>query len=80
MNTTPWEINKIIEVAQELLVTGDTVAATGERIAAAFVLNRPEYLPQDCNDLIDAWDRLGPQWQYHVRTIKRDYPHLITTA
>jgi hypothetical protein len=77
MNRLPWEIEKIIDVAICLKTTGSTAASTGERIAAAFVLNRPEYLPAGYSDLVEAWDRLGTQWQHHVRLIKMDYMHLI---
>jgi hypothetical protein len=77
MNNLPWEIEKIIEVANTLQATGRTGASTGERIAAAFVLNRPDFLPENYRDLVEAWDRLEPEWQQHVRRIKRDYWHLI---
>ena len=73
----PWEIEKIIEVAIDLKATGSSGASTGERIAAAFVLNRPDYLPGLYDDMIEAWDRLEPEWQSYVRRIKRDYMHLI---
>lgn len=78
LNKLPWEMEKIIEVAYQLKVTGSTPASTSERIAAAFVLDRQEYLPEGY-DLVEAWDRLGSQWQHHVRQIKRDYMHLIET-
>jgi len=80
MNTTkklPWEMEKIIEVANCLQATGSTAASTGERIAAAFVLNRQEYLPACYSDMVEAWDRLGEEWQEHVRVIKYDHIHLI---
>jgi len=73
---TDWIIEKIIEVANSLQATGRTGASTGERIAAAFVLNRQDYLPNMYSDMIEAWDRLD-DWQGHVRLIKRDYMHLI---
>ncbi len=73
----PWEMEKIIEVANVLQATGSTGASTGERIAAAFVLNRMDYLPDMYSDIIDAWDRLDVEWQQCVRLIKRDYRHLI---
>ncbi len=76
MNDLPWEIAKIIEVSIVLNVTGGTAASTSERIAAAFVLDRQDYLPEGY-DLVEAWDRLGSQWQQHVRLIKREYMHLI---
>ena len=73
----PWEVVKIIEVANCLASTGSSGASTGERIAAAFVLNRMEYLPASYPDAVEAWDRLDEEWQDYVRLIKRDYMHFI---
>jgi len=42
------------EVSKQLQYTGSTPASTGERIAAAFVLNEPEYLPDMYTDIIEA--------------------------
>ena len=76
-NNTPWQIEKIIEVANTLKATGRSGASMGEQIAAAFVLNRADLLPELYADLIEAWDRLDPKWQDTVRRIKRHYRHLI---
>jgi hypothetical protein len=76
-NRLPWEIETIINVAACLKATGRTGASTGERIAAAFVLNRPDYLLAMYADMVEAWDRLDDEWQVYVRLIKRDYMHLI---
>ena len=73
-------LQTIIDVANELNQTGSTPASTGERIAAAFVLNRPDYLPDSYADIIEAWDRLDERWQAYVRIIKQDYNHLIRTT
>ncbi len=72
-----YQLQHIINIANELNRTGTTVASTGERIAAAFVLNRMDYLPDSYSDVIEAWDRLDDQWQAYVRVIKYDYTHLI---
>jgi tellurite resistance protein len=80
MNNLPWQISKIIDVANELQATGSTAASTSERIAAAFVLNNQHHLPDSYSDILEAWDRLGDEWQQHVRIIKRDYMHLIEGA
>ena len=72
-----WEIEKIIEVANCLQRTGSSGASMGEVIAAAFVLNQPEYLPAMYSDMMEAWNRLGEDWQRHVITIKENYMHLI---
>jgi len=73
-----WEIEKIIEVANCLLATGSTGASTSERIAAAFVLNRMDYLPDMYTDVVEAWDRLDHPWKNYVRVIKRNGMHYIT--
>jgi hypothetical protein len=80
MNNLPWQIEKIIAVANQLQRTGHTAASAGECIAAAFVLNHMEYLPGDYTDIIEAWDLLGHHWQASVRQIKRDYMHLVETG
>jgi hypothetical protein len=73
----PWEMEKIIDVANCLASTGSSGASTGERIAAAFVLNRMEFLPVSYPDAVEAWDRLDAEWQAYVRLIKRDYQHKL---
>ncbi len=70
-------IQKIINVSNELNQTGTTAASTGECIAAAFVLNRMDYLPDGYSDIIEAWDFLGMQWQGYVRIIKQNSHHMI---
>jgi hypothetical protein len=72
-----WEIDKIISVANNLATTGETSASTGEQIAAAFVMNRMEWLPANYKDVVEAWDRLGEQWQQYVRVIKRDHQNSL---
>ncbi len=74
---TRWELKKIINVANELQHSGRTAASMGEVIAAAFVLNKPEYFPMQYHDMVDAWERLGGEWQQHVMTVKENYMHLI---
>jgi hypothetical protein len=71
-----WEVEKIIDTANCLASTGSTGASTGEQIAAAFVLNRMEFLPASYPDVVEAWDRLD-DWQEYVRIIKRDYQHKL---
>jgi len=43
-----YDIDKIINVANELQRTGSTAASAGETIVAAFVINCLEYLPEGC--------------------------------
>lgn len=77
VNQLPPQMQTIIAVANSLQRTGKSGASTGERIAAAFVLNKPQFLPAGYTDMIDAWQRLDANWQGYVLRIKRDYMHLI---
>ena len=72
-----WEKEKIIDVANEFLSQGGSPASTGEKIAAAFVLNDQCFLPDAFPDMVEAWDRLGAEWQAHVCEIKDNYMYLI---
>ena len=76
MKNAPWQIEKIISVANELSSTGKTGASTGEVIAAAFVLNRMELLPHGYSAL-EAWQRLDEPWQDYVKQILADYGDLL---
>ena len=79
MNTPkqlPWQIEKIIDTANALQRTGRTGASTGERIAAAFVLNRMDLLPANYTDVVEAWERLDT-WQRYVKYIKANLMHRV---
>jgi len=80
MNALSEPLQTIINVSNELQRRGKTVGSTSEIIAAAFVLNRQDLLPPDYRDMVEAWDRLGVDWQRYVRIIKRHYWHLILEA
>ncbi len=67
-----WPIERIISVANELASTGITGGSTGEVIAAAFVLDRMEFLPHGYS-VIEAWERLDEEWQEYVKLTKRYY-------
>lgn len=72
----PWQIEKIIDTANALQRTGRTGASTGEQIAAAFVLNRMEFLPANYTDVLEAWERLD-DWQRFVKYIKANLMHRV---
>jgi hypothetical protein len=62
-------IQTILRVAQELRLTGQTAASTGEHIAAAFALGRMDLLPMGYSP-DEAWERLG-SWQRYVMAIRQ---------
>ncbi|MEJ2416550.1 MAG: hypothetical protein P8Y45_06390 [Exilibacterium sp.] len=76
MRNVPWEIEKIIEVANCLASTGSSGGSTGEVLAAAFVLDRMEFLPNGYT-VIEAWERLDEDWQRYVKLVKAQYSDLL---
>lgn len=75
MFNVPYEIEKIIHVANDLASTGSSSGSTSEHIAAAFVLDRMVYLPEGYS-IVEAWERLG-EWQALVIKIKAEYSDLL---
>ncbi len=75
MRNVPSEIEKIINVANELASNGTTGGSTSEQIAAAFVLDRMEFIPKGYST-VEAWERLG-DWQKYVHQIKEKYTDLL---
>lgn len=58
------------------------VISTGEQIAVALILNKPEWLPFPFQHPLDAVDRLGPEWlraciEIHARQLYLDEPPRI---
>jgi hypothetical protein len=70
------EIQRIIDVANELVLDGRSAGSTSEIIAAAFILNDMDKLPAGYHIVVDAWARLG-DWQGYVGLIRREYRHLL---
>lgn len=60
-NDTFKEITRLVEVVE---ADPDHFGAlsTGEQIAVALVLNKPEMLPRGYSHVLDAVDRLGNDW------------------
>lgn len=75
MRNVPYNIEKIINVANELACNGSTGGSTSEIIAAAFVLNRMEFLPNGYS-VLQAWERLD-NWQPLVKNIQEKYEDLL---
>lgn len=75
MRNVPYPITKIIQTANELASIGRTGASTSEIIAAAFVLDRMEFIPTGYG-VVEAWARLG-DWQVTVVEIKDNYSDLL---
>ncbi|MCU7951918.1 MAG: hypothetical protein KZQ64_00660 [gamma proteobacterium symbiont of Bathyaustriella thionipta] len=77
MNQHTETVKQLIHIARHLHKTGRSGASTGEQIAATFILNKPEYLPDNYRDMVEAWERgcritpifntfsINPQYRIH---------------
>ncbi|RWH12891.1 MAG: hypothetical protein EOQ74_16790 [Mesorhizobium sp.] len=59
---TDHELQHIITKARDAKHGGFGVLSTGEKLAAALVLNRPDWLAEMNYTLAEAIERVGPQW------------------
>lgn len=46
-----------------------SVQSTGEKLAVAFALNRPDWIASMDYTLIEAVDRIGPEWMSLMKSI-----------
>jgi len=76
MKNVPYDIQTIIELANHIASTGKSYGSTGEVIAAAFVMDRMDWLPEGYT-VIEAWERLDSRWQGYVKIIKAEYSDLL---
>ena len=65
--------NTILAVARRVRANPDErdVLSTGEQLAVALVLNRPEWLAESKYTLCEAIDRLGSDWVSRLRAVER---------
>lgn len=56
------ELDHIVRKARDAKNGGFGVLSTGEKLAVALVLNRPDWLAEMNYTLAEAIDRVGPQW------------------
>jgi hypothetical protein len=73
------EIQRIIEVTNELTLDGSSAGSTSEIIAAAFILNDMDKLPAGYHIVAEAWERLG-DWQGYVSLIRHEYCYLLVES
>ena len=56
------ELEHIVRKARDAKNGGFGVLSTGEKLAVAFVLNRPDWLAEMNYTLVEAIDRIGWEW------------------
>ncbi|MCL4770483.1 MAG: hypothetical protein ACTS8S_02705 [Giesbergeria sp.] len=65
------ELDHIIRKARDAKRGGWGVQSTGEKLASALVLNRPDWIAAMDYTLAEAIDRVGPEWLALIPTAER---------
>ncbi|MDR0274042.1 MAG: hypothetical protein LBI48_01635 [Burkholderiaceae bacterium] len=60
--TSTDELNHIVRKSRDAKNGGFGVLSTGEKLAAALVLDRPDWLDQVGYTMAEAIDRVGAEW------------------
>ena len=68
---TMSELDHIIRKARDAKRGGWGVQSTGEKLASALVLNRPDWIAEMNYTLAEAIDRLEPEWLALIPTAER---------
>lgn len=79
MPRDPAEYQHFLDKAKDALRGGRdawAVQSTGEKVAVALVLNKPEWLQEIGYTLAEAIDRAGSQWVGMMTQIERDLRNL----
>lgn len=66
------ERRHLVSKCQQAKAGGFDVLSTGEKVAAALVLNRPDWLAQMGYTLAEAIDRVGPEWLALIPAVARE--------
>ena len=64
-------LDHIIRKARDAKRCGCGVQSTGEKLASALVLNRPDWIAEMNYTLAEAIDRLEPEWLALIPTAER---------
>lgn len=71
MGSTDHVLQQIIEKSRDAKRGGFGVLSTGEKLAAALVLNRADWLAEMEYTMAEAIERLGPQWVARIPEASR---------
>jgi hypothetical protein len=66
------ERRHLVSKCMDAKAGGFDVLSTGEKVAAALVLNRPDWLAQMGYTLAEAIDRVGPEWLALIPAVARE--------
>lgn len=65
------EFRHMLAKCRDARAGGWGVLSTGEKLAAALVLNRPDWLQEQGYTIAEALDRIGPEWSEMVPAVAK---------
>ncbi len=68
---TDNDLTHMLRICRAARDGGYGVLSTGEKLAAALVLNRHDWLTATGYTIVEAIDRIGPEWVSKLRTVER---------
>jgi len=73
--TTDYVLQQIIDKSRDAKRGGFGVLSTGEKLAAAMVLNRADWLADVGYTMAEAIERLGPSWVSRIPEAAKQIEH-----
>jgi hypothetical protein len=73
MTKTNPDFVHMLGKARDAAASGINAMSTGEALAAALILNRPDWLAAMNYTIAEAIDRIGPEWASLLPTVAREF-------
>lgn len=73
MTKTNYDFAHMLGKARDAAAGGINAMSTGEALAAALVLNRPDWLAAMNYTIAEAIDRIGPEWANLVPAVAKEF-------
>lgn len=73
MNKHSHDFTHMLSKARDAAAGGINAMSTGEALAAALVLNRPDWLAAMNYTIAEAIDRIGPEWANLVPAVAKEF-------
>jgi hypothetical protein len=71
---------RILHIAQQAAHYGIGSMSLGEALTAALVLDRSDWLRERGYSIVEALDRIGPDWAAHIAEVARQFHTEVTQA
>jgi hypothetical protein len=80
IDTSSPDFKHMLSKARDAAAGGINAMSKGEALAAALVLNRPDWLAAMNHTIAEAIDRIGPEWAILVPAVAKEFERDAQTA